>query len=249
MTSFPAVKHTDVCDLTTAFESASLESVFRDHGANFGTAGTPFSAHTELGSKATLLHYQTIAFQDPYMNYSLEELRMADYDRGRRYRSSSNEFAQSSDSRSAEVNRIDDSDDELFVALRPDTGGLFYRTDDDARSTYSSELNTPRDSRNYYVEDAFAEPDDDDDDDDEDDTSSDTSRSSSTARIRTPISGDRLIELPTLKRMISDLETWQQKRIMRVFDTYRNPNGTYSVPLTVVVRSINRFLEPADRVF
>ncbi|KAJ4320418.1 hypothetical protein N0V94_003389 [Neodidymelliopsis sp. IMI 364377] len=200
---------------------------------------------------------QTIAFQDPYLNYSLEELRLADYDRGRRYRSSSNEFAQSSDSRSAEVNRIDDSDDEPSVALRPGTGGLFYRTDDDAGSTYSSELITPTDSRNYYVEDAFAKPDDgyddynndDDEEDDEDDTSSDTSRSSSSARIRTPISGDRLIELPTLKRMISDLETWQQKRIMRVFDTYRNPNGTYSVPLTVVVRSINRFLKPADRIF
>jgi nuclear pore complex protein Nup98-Nup96 len=54
---------------------------------NNGTANVPFSAFSEkdgASSNATQ-QYQTITFQQPYQNYSLEELRVADYNQGRRY--------------------------------------------------------------------------------------------------------------------------------------------------------------------
>lgn len=54
---------------------------------NNGTASTPFQAYSEKdGTSATATQqYQTITFQQPYQNYSLEELRVADYNQGRRY--------------------------------------------------------------------------------------------------------------------------------------------------------------------
>ncbi|CAO2656014.1 Nn.00g048170.m01.CDS01 [Neocucurbitaria sp. VM-36] len=54
---------------------------------NNGTANTPFQPFTEKdGVSATATaQYQTITFQQPYQNYSLEELRVADYNQGRRY--------------------------------------------------------------------------------------------------------------------------------------------------------------------
>ncbi|KAH7136004.1 nuclear protein 96-domain-containing protein [Dendryphion nanum] len=55
--------------------------------ANNGTAGTPFTAFQEKDTSAAggTQHYQTITFLQPYQNYSLEELRVADYNQGRRY--------------------------------------------------------------------------------------------------------------------------------------------------------------------
>lgn len=54
---------------------------------NNGTASTPFTAFSEKdGTSGTATQqYQTITFQQPYQNYSLEELRVADYNQGRRY--------------------------------------------------------------------------------------------------------------------------------------------------------------------
>ncbi|KAF2678252.1 hypothetical protein K458DRAFT_409007 [Lentithecium fluviatile CBS 122367] len=54
---------------------------------NNGTATTPFQAfqEKETGAANAQAQYQTITFQQPYQNYSLEELRMADYNQGRRY--------------------------------------------------------------------------------------------------------------------------------------------------------------------
>ena len=52
---------------------------------NNGTASIPFQAHTEKDGTSATQHYQTITFQQPYMNFSLEELRLADYNQGRRY--------------------------------------------------------------------------------------------------------------------------------------------------------------------
>jgi hypothetical protein len=84
-TSSPSVDETAVCDITTAFESTSLEDVFRDY-TNPGTAGTSFSAYQQSEGSWGSESLQTITCQSPYRNYSLEELRMADYDRGIRYR-------------------------------------------------------------------------------------------------------------------------------------------------------------------
>lgn len=53
---------------------------------NTGTANTPFAAYVEKDSaSSTNSHYQSITFQPPYQNYSFEELRLADYNGGRRY--------------------------------------------------------------------------------------------------------------------------------------------------------------------
>ncbi|KAH7068610.1 nuclear protein 96-domain-containing protein [Paraphoma chrysanthemicola] len=54
---------------------------------NNGTASTPFQAFSEKDGTTgnATQQYQTITFQSPYQNYSLEELRVADYNQGRRY--------------------------------------------------------------------------------------------------------------------------------------------------------------------
>jgi nuclear pore complex protein Nup98-Nup96 len=51
---------------------------------NNGTASTPFNAYSEKDAGGTQ-QFQTITFQQPYTNYSLEELRVVDYNQGRRY--------------------------------------------------------------------------------------------------------------------------------------------------------------------
>jgi nuclear pore complex protein Nup98-Nup96 len=54
---------------------------------NNGTANTPFQPFSEKDGTSgnAQSQYQTITFQQPYQNYSLEELRVADYNQGRRY--------------------------------------------------------------------------------------------------------------------------------------------------------------------
>lgn len=53
---------------------------------NQGTGGTPFQAHIEKDGTANQnAHYQSMTFQQPYVNYSFEELRVADYMQGRKY--------------------------------------------------------------------------------------------------------------------------------------------------------------------
>jgi nuclear pore complex protein Nup98-Nup96 len=54
---------------------------------NNGTATTPFTAFSEKDGATgnATQQYQTITFINPYQNYSLEELRVVDYNQGRRY--------------------------------------------------------------------------------------------------------------------------------------------------------------------
>ncbi|EME85148.1 uncharacterized protein MYCFIDRAFT_195995 [Pseudocercospora fijiensis CIRAD86] len=53
---------------------------------NNGTAGTPFQAFSEKdGTNNQTSQYQSITFQQPYLNKSFEELRTEDYLQGRRY--------------------------------------------------------------------------------------------------------------------------------------------------------------------
>ncbi|KAL1297492.1 hypothetical protein AAFC00_005011 [Neodothiora populina] len=53
---------------------------------NNGTATTPFAAHVEKdAASSTNSHYQSITFQQPYQAFSFEELRLADYNAGRRF--------------------------------------------------------------------------------------------------------------------------------------------------------------------
>ncbi|PYH88593.1 hypothetical protein BO71DRAFT_365099 [Aspergillus ellipticus CBS 707.79] len=51
-----------------------------------GTGSTPFSAFTEKDNAANATnHYQSISFMQPYSKYSFEELRLGDYNQGRRF--------------------------------------------------------------------------------------------------------------------------------------------------------------------
>lgn len=50
-----------------------------------GTNVVPFQAITEKEANGTSVSYQTITFMDPYAKYSLEELRLADYNGGRQF--------------------------------------------------------------------------------------------------------------------------------------------------------------------
>jgi nuclear pore complex protein Nup98-Nup96 len=51
-----------------------------------GTGGTPFNAFTEKDASANATnHYQSICFMQPYNKFSFEELRLADYQQGRRF--------------------------------------------------------------------------------------------------------------------------------------------------------------------
>ncbi|KAJ5595273.1 uncharacterized protein N7459_001481 [Penicillium hispanicum] len=51
-----------------------------------GTGGTQFSPFTEKDNNSTVTnHYQSVSFMQPYSKFSFEELRLADYQQGRRF--------------------------------------------------------------------------------------------------------------------------------------------------------------------
>ncbi|OJJ40627.1 hypothetical protein ASPWEDRAFT_101797 [Aspergillus wentii DTO 134E9] len=51
-----------------------------------GTGSTPFNPFTEKDGNSTVTnHYQSISFMQPYSKYSFEELRLGDYQQGRKY--------------------------------------------------------------------------------------------------------------------------------------------------------------------
>jgi hypothetical protein len=111
-TSSAAIKGTNVFDITTAFASTSLEDVFYyKSSVGIGTTGTPFSPYREKTRGAGKEEYQTITFQPPYENYSLEELRVADYDRERRYPLPSYGFYRSTDDSETRDDHSDENAD------------------------------------------------------------------------------------------------------------------------------------------
>ena len=50
-----------------------------------GTNGPPFQPWSEKEANGSTVNYQTITFMQPYQKYSLEELRLADYQGGRQF--------------------------------------------------------------------------------------------------------------------------------------------------------------------
>ncbi|KAL9603163.1 MAG: hypothetical protein Q9219_001366 [cf. Caloplaca sp. 3 TL-2023] len=73
---------------TTGFGGAPLSSALASNTTECqGTGNTPFSAYSEkegtTGNHTN--HFQSITFMPPYKNFSFEELRLADYNQGRRY--------------------------------------------------------------------------------------------------------------------------------------------------------------------
>ena len=71
---------------TTGFGASTGGFGQNQQSQNQGTAVAQFTAHQEKDSTSNSnSHYQTITFQQPYQGFSLEELRLADYNAGRRY--------------------------------------------------------------------------------------------------------------------------------------------------------------------
>ncbi|KAL4930790.1 nucleoporin family protein [Aspergillus undulatus] len=70
----------------TGFGSATGTAFQQAIPPSDGTASTPFSAFTEKDAASSVMnHYQSISFMQPYSKYSFEELRLGDYNGGRRY--------------------------------------------------------------------------------------------------------------------------------------------------------------------
>ncbi|RAQ42529.1 nucleoporin SONB [Aspergillus flavus] len=71
---------------TTGFGSGSGTAFQQAVPPSDGTGSTPFSAFTEKdGNTSVTNHYQSISFMQPYNKYSFEELRLGDYQQGRRF--------------------------------------------------------------------------------------------------------------------------------------------------------------------
>jgi hypothetical protein len=159
-----------------------------------GTACTPFSPVVEKFENTIsgfiADHFQTITFQSPYQEYSLEELRMADYEQDRRYPDTNH---QSNDA----LDDLDSQHDEASVNQSNCRDG-------------SDGANTP---------------------------------------LSRPLSGDRRIDMPTLKVMMRDLSSRNRRSVRhRVARKFRNSDGTYSIPRALAVKHINKFLKPGDHI-
>lgn len=63
------------------------------------------------------------------------------------------------------------------------------------------------------------------------------------------LSGDRLIDLPTLEKFASGLQQHARRSVRSIAWDFRHADGTYSIPLRLVFKRINQFLEPGERIF
>jgi len=241
-TSSASVQGTDMFDITTAFESTSIEDVFHyESNLGIGTTGTPFSAHRAPPERydSQVQEYQTITFQPPYKNYSLEELRLADYDRGRRYPLPGYGFYRSINESATQDDHSDESpdydSDEDFDQDASDDSSNESSDDANEESTENTTESPTASSTASSTDGSNA------------DYISDSSSGRSTHGALA-IHGLRLVDAKKVDRMISDLEEWQQRRVRMRFARFINLGGTMSIPLRVVVEEINKFLEPADRI-
>ncbi|KAF6240559.1 hypothetical protein HO173_001228 [Letharia columbiana] len=79
---------------TGAFGAPISSALGTNNAECQGTGSTPFSAYTEKeGTGNTNNHFQSVSFMQPYKNFSFEELRLADYNQGRRFGNASGQPA------------------------------------------------------------------------------------------------------------------------------------------------------------
>jgi hypothetical protein len=269
----PGTEQTGMRDLTAAFGLTRLDDTVNKICP--GTAITPFSAHIEEDGEHHHQHVQAVTSQSTYASSSLEELRLADYSHGRRSGLFGNTPDHTIDSSRTKGKN---SSNESFGAPKPQGGGLFGTSAPTVRRKSRSQppAQAPtvrllehheRSDTNRVRNDSFRAADRPtsstptrpsrrladflDDDDDFEDGMNDWIRwTNSGARLLTPVSGERLLNLYQIKKIIGGLDRWEKDWILvKLSRTHRNPNGTYSVPLGVVVKHINSFLDPADRIY
>ncbi|KAL9103589.1 MAG: hypothetical protein Q9163_001391 [Psora crenata] len=71
---------------TSAFGAPVSSALAQNNAVCEGTGSTPFTAFTEKETASNVVnHFQSISFMAPYKNFSFEELRLADYNQGRRF--------------------------------------------------------------------------------------------------------------------------------------------------------------------
>ncbi|KAL9124733.1 MAG: hypothetical protein Q9217_005970 [Psora testacea] len=71
---------------TSAFGAPVSSALGQNNAVCEGTGSTPFTAFTEKETTTSATnHFQSISFMAPYKNFSFEELRLADYNQGRRF--------------------------------------------------------------------------------------------------------------------------------------------------------------------
>ena len=71
---------------SNAFGGANSTALNQNPGQNNGTGSVPFTPHKEQeGNTSVTNQFQTITFISPYQGFSLEELRLVDYNQGRKF--------------------------------------------------------------------------------------------------------------------------------------------------------------------
>lgn len=119
-----------------------------------GTASVPFSLSTlneynSLGQASSIVSFQNITFQQPYQKYSTEELRLADYQAGRRFTeplsgagvasptaSASSNFGATNGT--AAVSKPKETIASIFGSNSSDGGGLFGNNNNNPPSLFSN---------------------------------------------------------------------------------------------------------------
>lgn len=121
--------------------------------ANNGTAGPPFQPFTEKdpGAPNGSSQYQTITFQQPYSNYSLEELRAVDYAQGRRYGNQNGQagaFGQSTGFGGFGSNNTNTTNTSFGATNTNTSGGLFGSQNNTTSTPFGSNTNSAFGSNN-----------------------------------------------------------------------------------------------------
>lgn len=214
----------------------------RRYGRMNGTLETPFLPYIEKENpryRATQ-EYQCISFQIPYQKYSLEELRLADYDQGRQYGGPKDQ--ENAGQSGGESDASHDEDGESIAC------------EDDCNYSDPETCSWLRDHAEFDNEskcDGNSEPGQSDCDDqfshrvDADDLA----RQEIIKELQSQsLSGERRLDGHYLARIARGLRLHYQTRIWKLADGFRNGDGTYSVPLNLIRDCLNECLEEDDRI-
>jgi hypothetical protein len=215
---------------------------------NPGTTRRAFSPYRERdGPTRTTQEMQTITFHSPYQDYSLEELRLADYAKGHRYDESSEE--EGNDNQSVET---DDLGSEEDSNSDPDSGECDHSDPDDCSCQPPNSI--PEDDTEC---DDDSEPDASDRDDESDSDASDLDASTTKGKFwmkqnlkgvlhalqSQPLSGERRMDWTSLELITRALGIETRVQVFRLADEFRSPFGICSVPLERIVRLLKHSLK------
>lgn len=138
---------------SSGFGSSTSGGFGANSNTNNGTAGPPFQPFTEKdpGTTNSSVQYQTITFQQPYSNYSLEELRCVDYAQGRRYGNQNGQagaFGQSTGFGGFGSNNNTNATTSFGANNTNTGGGLFGNQNNNTTTAFGSNTNSAFGSNN-----------------------------------------------------------------------------------------------------